>query len=162
MWREMIIFADTHTIKQILNSKTEAHSYPLWTVGERANIIHKKNVIGPLLDYPQNTVDKSVPQSLNSVSVCVLDCLSANILIFLHILLCSPLLRNSKKCTVMNPKKLARDPSIHRPQWIRWPQLLNQTLFDCLSVCLSANIRSWHAPPGVTSERRLSGPQKII
>ena len=38
----MIIFADTQTInqanKQILNSKTGAHSYPLWIVGERANI----------------------------------------------------------------------------------------------------------------------------
>ena len=33
----MRIFADKKTIKQILNSKTEAHSYPLWTVGERAN-----------------------------------------------------------------------------------------------------------------------------
>ena len=41
MWREMIIFADKQThnqsSKQILNSKTEAHSYPLWIVGERAN-----------------------------------------------------------------------------------------------------------------------------
>ena len=35
----MIIFADKHTIKQILNSKTEAHSNPLWIVGERANYI---------------------------------------------------------------------------------------------------------------------------
>ena len=33
----MIIFADRHTIKHILNSKTEAHSDPLWIVGERAN-----------------------------------------------------------------------------------------------------------------------------
>ena len=37
----MIIFADKQThnqsSKQILNSKTEAHSYPLWIVGERAN-----------------------------------------------------------------------------------------------------------------------------
>ena len=31
--------------------------------------------------------------------------LSANIFIFLNILLCSPLLWNSKKFTVMNPKK---------------------------------------------------------
>ena len=39
MWREMIIFADRQTIKQThTNSKTEAHSYPLWIVGERANI----------------------------------------------------------------------------------------------------------------------------
>ena len=38
MWREMIIFADRQTIKQTdTNSKTEAHSYPLWIVGERAN-----------------------------------------------------------------------------------------------------------------------------
>ena len=41
MWREMIIFAHRQTHnqadRQILNSKTEAHSYPLWTVGERAN-----------------------------------------------------------------------------------------------------------------------------
>ena len=38
MWREKIIFADTHTIKQThTNSKTEAHSYPLSIVGERAN-----------------------------------------------------------------------------------------------------------------------------
>ena len=35
----MIIFADMHAIKHTLNSKTEAHSYPLWTVGERANIV---------------------------------------------------------------------------------------------------------------------------
>ena len=35
----MIIFAYKQTIKQTdTNSKTEAHSYPLWTVGERANI----------------------------------------------------------------------------------------------------------------------------
>ena len=41
MWREMIIFADRHTIKQThTNSKTEAHSYPLWIVGERANMMH--------------------------------------------------------------------------------------------------------------------------
>ena len=34
----MIIFAHKHTIKQrILNSTTEAHSNPLWIVGERAN-----------------------------------------------------------------------------------------------------------------------------
>ena len=33
----MRIFADKKTIKQILNSKTEAHSYPLCIVGERAN-----------------------------------------------------------------------------------------------------------------------------
>ena len=43
MWREMIIFADKQThnqsSKQILNSKTEAHSYPLWIVGERANFV---------------------------------------------------------------------------------------------------------------------------
>ena len=41
----MIIFADTQTInqasKQILNSKTEALSYPLWIVGERANNLTK-------------------------------------------------------------------------------------------------------------------------
>ena len=41
MWREMIIFADRQTInqasKQILNLITEAHSYPLWIVRERAN-----------------------------------------------------------------------------------------------------------------------------
>ena len=30
------------TIKQILNSKTEAHSNPLWIVGERANILLRK------------------------------------------------------------------------------------------------------------------------
>ena len=34
----MIIFADKQTIKQTdTNSKTEAHSNPLWIVGERAN-----------------------------------------------------------------------------------------------------------------------------
>ena len=38
MWREMIIFAHRQSSTQILNSKTEAHSYPLWIVGERANI----------------------------------------------------------------------------------------------------------------------------
>ena len=38
MWRELIIFADMHAIKQTKsNSKTEAHSYPLWIVDERAN-----------------------------------------------------------------------------------------------------------------------------
>ena len=36
----MRIFADKKTIKQILNSKTEAHSYPLWTVGERAKKVN--------------------------------------------------------------------------------------------------------------------------
>ena len=39
MWREMIIFADRQSNRQTdTNSKTEAHSYPLWIVGERANI----------------------------------------------------------------------------------------------------------------------------
>ena len=28
----MRIFADMHAIKHTLNSKTEAHSYPLWSV----------------------------------------------------------------------------------------------------------------------------------
>ena len=37
MWREMIIFADKQTHNQVINSKTEAHSNPLWIVGERAN-----------------------------------------------------------------------------------------------------------------------------
>ena len=40
----MIIFADRQTDNQVnkqsLNSKTEAHSNPLWIVGERANIFH--------------------------------------------------------------------------------------------------------------------------
>ena len=35
MWREMIIFADRHTINQAESSKTEAHSYPLWSVDSR-------------------------------------------------------------------------------------------------------------------------------
>ena len=36
----MRIFADKQTIKQTdTNSKTEPHSYPLWIVGERANIL---------------------------------------------------------------------------------------------------------------------------
>ena len=51
MWREMIIFADTQTInqasKQILNLITEAHSYPLWIVGERANKEHLTYYGGP-------------------------------------------------------------------------------------------------------------------
>ena len=33
----MRIFADMHAIKHTLNSKTEAHSFPLRIVGERAN-----------------------------------------------------------------------------------------------------------------------------
>ena len=36
-----------HTIKQILNSKTEAHSNPLWIVGERAN--YKSNIFEIIL-----------------------------------------------------------------------------------------------------------------
>ena len=35
MWREMRIFADKHTINQAESSKTEAHSYPLWSVDSR-------------------------------------------------------------------------------------------------------------------------------
>ena len=38
MRREMIIFADTQSSRQILNSKTEAHSYPLWIVDGRGPI----------------------------------------------------------------------------------------------------------------------------
>ena len=45
----MIIFADKQThnqsSKQILNSKTEAHSYPLWIVGERANCIENESFL---------------------------------------------------------------------------------------------------------------------
>ena len=45
----MIIFADKQThnqsSKQILNLITEAHSYPLWIVGERANISLLHSVI---------------------------------------------------------------------------------------------------------------------
>ena len=45
----MIIFAHRQTHnqadRQILNSKTEAHSYPLWTVGERANSSDYANTI---------------------------------------------------------------------------------------------------------------------
>ena len=33
----MIIFGDMQSSTQILNSETEAHSYPLLIVGERAN-----------------------------------------------------------------------------------------------------------------------------
>ena len=33
----MRIFAYTQTHNQVINSKTEAHSNPLWIVGERAN-----------------------------------------------------------------------------------------------------------------------------
>jgi len=39
MWREMIIFADKQADNQVINSKTEAHSNPLWIVGERANSV---------------------------------------------------------------------------------------------------------------------------
>ena len=40
MRREMIIFAYKHTDNQTdTNSKTEAHSYPLWILGERANYL---------------------------------------------------------------------------------------------------------------------------
>ena len=30
---------------------------------------------------------------------------------------------------------LARSPTIHRPQWIRWPQFSKCFLIDCLFVC---------------------------
>ena len=65
----MRIFAHRHAIKQTdTNSKTEAHSYPLWIVGERANnwylisiyirsSVRIKSRNCPLLDYPQTTVD---------------------------------------------------------------------------------------------------------
>ena len=47
----MIIFADKQThnqsSKQILNLITEAHSYPLWIVGERANYIIKAHLQTP-------------------------------------------------------------------------------------------------------------------
>jgi len=66
----MRIFADKKTIKQILNSKTEAHSYPLWTVGERANITRETfSIVGPRPEYPQTTVDKRWPQLLKSLLV---------------------------------------------------------------------------------------------
>ena len=45
MWREMIIFAHKQTIKHTdTNSKTEAHSYPLWIVGERANLRNTRSI----------------------------------------------------------------------------------------------------------------------
>ena len=58
MRREIRIFADTQTDNQVINSKTEAHSNPLWIVGERANTevcsiinyvhIGPENVFSPL------------------------------------------------------------------------------------------------------------------
>ena len=49
---------------------------------------------------------------------------------------------------------LARDRSIHRPQWIRWPQLLN-TLFIYLIACqqilsvvsTSSSVLLWYGVP---------------
>ena len=63
----MIIFADKQTIKQTdTNSKTEAHSNPLWIVGERANngithrIIQLLHTLRPtpllVYKYPSSTV----------------------------------------------------------------------------------------------------------
>ena len=62
-------------------------------------------LVGPLHDYPQTTVEKGA-SAFELDFVCLFDCLWANILISLHILLCSPLLRNSKKFATMNPKIL--------------------------------------------------------
>ena len=67
----------------------------------------RTGIIGPRPEYPQTTVDKVAPAfELDFVYLldCLLVCLWANIINSLHILLFSPLLRNSKKCTVMNHK----------------------------------------------------------
>ena len=44
MRREIRIFAHTQTIKQILNSKTEAHSNPLWIVGGAGQLREKRRM----------------------------------------------------------------------------------------------------------------------
>ena len=55
MWREMIIFADRQSNRQTdTNSKTEAHSYPLWIVGERANIAEIQNIDKTLQNLPMS------------------------------------------------------------------------------------------------------------
>ena len=59
----------------------------------------------PLLDYPQTTVDKSVPQLLKSLLVYLIVCLSVGK--YFHISPhppLSPLVWNSKKFAVLNKK----------------------------------------------------------
>ena len=47
----MIIFADRQAHNQAdTNSKTEAHSYPLWIVGERANLYHIQSELPRILN----------------------------------------------------------------------------------------------------------------
>ena len=56
----MIKFADMHAIKHTLNSKTEAHSYPLWTVGERANKINRIQTQGDIENISQGEILEDV------------------------------------------------------------------------------------------------------
>ena len=72
---------------------------------------YKHQGIVPVLYWPAPRLSTERERECASVfefRLCLLDwlsvCLSANILISLHILLCSPLLRNSKKFAVMNHK----------------------------------------------------------
>ena len=82
----------------------------------------------------RSTGDKS---GLCNWNLCLSVCLFSGLLKFSNLFILQEQPPKPAPATCLS-LKLARSPTIHRPQWIRWPQLLNSDficLIDCVLVC---------------------------